>query len=51
VRTAVLFFFIGLVLFADAPAVLILFGLVDAAAALWTHYSLINDTGMSEQSE
>jgi hypothetical protein len=51
VRASVLFFFIGLVLFADAPPVLVLFGLIDAAAGLWTHYSLINDTEKTSASE
>ncbi len=39
-RTGVLLFFIGFVLFDLAPPTLILFGLVDAIAALWTFLSL-----------
>ncbi len=40
VRASVLIFFIAFVLFGSAPPVLILFGLIDAGAALWTHLSL-----------
>ena len=39
-RTAVLVFFIGFVLLDFAPPILILFGLIDAVAALWTQLSL-----------
>ena len=39
-RSSVLVFFVVFVLLDLAPAVLILFGIVDAAAALWTHLSL-----------
>ena len=40
VRIAVLIFFIAFVLLDFAPPILILFGFVDAAAALWTQLSL-----------
>lgn len=39
-RTAVLMFFIVFVLLDFAPPILILFGVVDAVAALWTQLSL-----------
>ncbi len=39
-RTSVLFFFVVFVLLGFAPAILILFGAIDAGAALWTHLSL-----------
>jgi len=39
-RTAVLIFFIVFVLLDFAPPVLILFGFIDAVAALWTQLSL-----------
>ena len=39
-RTAVLLFFITFVLAGLAPPVLVLFGLVDFAAALWTFFAL-----------
>jgi len=39
-RTAVLIFFIVLVLLDLAPPILILFGFIDAVAALWTQLSL-----------
>ena len=39
-RTSVLLFFIVFVLFDLASPILILFGAIDAAAALWTHLSL-----------
>ncbi len=42
-RLAVLCFLLAFVAFGFAPEVLILFGLVDASAALWTVYSLRND--------
>jgi len=39
-RISVLFFFIGFVIAGLAPPVLILFGVIDAAAAIWTQLSL-----------
>jgi hypothetical protein len=39
-RTAVLLFFIGLVLAGLAPPVLILFGVIDFLAAMWTALAL-----------
>ena len=39
-RTAVLVFFVAFALLDMAPLTLVLFGLVDALAALWTHRSL-----------
>ena len=39
-RISVLFFFIGFVIADLAPPVLILFGIVDAAAAIWTQVCL-----------
>ena len=39
-RSAVLLFFITFVLVGLAPPVLVLFGLVDFAAALWTFFAL-----------
>ena len=42
-RTAVLIFFIIFVLLDFASPVLILFGFIDAVAALWTHLSLRSD--------
>ena len=39
-RTGVFLFFIAFVLFDFAPPTLILFGFVDAVAALWTYLSL-----------
>ena len=39
-RSAVIVFFIVFVLLDFAPPVLILFGVIDAAAAIWTHLSL-----------
>jgi len=40
VRIAVLLFFIAFVLLGFAPPILILFGFIDAIAALWTQLSL-----------
>ena len=42
-RTAVLIFFIVFVLLDFAPAILILFGFIDAVAALWTQLSLLSE--------
>ena len=39
-RISVLFFFIAFVVAGLAPPVLILFGVIDAAAAIWTQLSL-----------
>jgi hypothetical protein len=39
-RTSVLVFFVVFVLLGFAPPALILFGIVDVAAALWTHLCL-----------
>jgi len=39
-RFAVLLFFIAFVLLEFAPPVLILFGVIDAAAAAWTGFAL-----------
>jgi hypothetical protein len=39
-RASVLIFFVVFVLLDFAPPVLILFGVIDAAAAIWTHLSL-----------
>lgn len=39
-RTSVMLFFIGFVIFGLAPPILILFGIVDAAAAYWTNHCL-----------
>lgn len=39
-RSAVLVFFVAFVVLGLAPPVLILFGVVDAAAALWTGWAL-----------
>lgn len=39
-RTGVLIFFIVFVLLDFAPPILILFGFIDAVAALWTHLAL-----------
>jgi len=39
-RISVLFFFIAFVIAGVAPPVLILFGIIDAAAAIWTQVSL-----------
>ena len=39
-RTAVFVFFISFVIADLAPPILILFGFIDAVAALWTHLSL-----------
>jgi hypothetical protein len=39
-RSSVVIFFIGFVIFGLAPPVLILFGIVDAAAAYWTNTCL-----------
>ena len=39
-RSAVLLFFIAFVIAGLAPPVLILFGIIDAAAAIWTQLSL-----------
>jgi len=39
-RSAVLLFFVAFVLLGFAPPVLILFGLIDAAAAVWTGLAL-----------
>jgi hypothetical protein len=43
-RIGVLVFFIGFVAVGLAPASLILFGVVDAAAALWTAFALRADS-------
>jgi hypothetical protein len=43
VRMSVIVFFIGFVALADAPPILIGFGAVDFAAALWTHLALGKD--------
>ena len=42
-RLSVPVFFIIFVLFGLAPPMLILFGIVDAAAAIWTHISLSSE--------
>lgn len=42
-RSAVLLFFIGFVVLGLAPPVLVLFGVVDAAAATWTAVALRAD--------
>lgn len=46
-RFGVLVVFSGLVLLAGAPAALVLFGLVDAAAATWTAVSLRRGLGLA----
>jgi hypothetical protein len=43
-RLAVPVFFIAFVLLGYAPPILILFGLIDAAAAVWTTASLRKDS-------
>lgn len=43
VRMSVIVFFIGLVVLAGAPPILIGIGAVDFAAALWTHLALAKD--------
>ncbi len=48
-RASVLGFFIAFVLLGFAPPVLILFGVVDVAAALWTHLCLRSEkTGQNK---
>jgi len=42
-RIAVLLFFIAFVVTGLAPPVLILFGVIDAAAAIWTQVSLLSE--------
>lgn len=45
VRSAVPVFFIAFVLFGSAPGMLVLFGLVDLAGALWTAAALRGSAG------
>ena len=48
-RTAVLIFFIVFVLLDFAPPILILFGFIDAVAALWTQLSLRSEKKSNSQ--
>jgi hypothetical protein len=43
-RTSVLLFFIAFVVAGLAPPALILFGLIDFAAAMWTFFAMRSDT-------
>ena len=48
-RFSVLLFFIAFVALGWAPAILILFGVIDAAAAVWTAVSLRNLGSLNSQ--
>ena len=45
-RTSVLLFFIAFVVSGLAPPVLILFGVIDFAAAMWTLFSIRSDSAI-----
>ena len=48
-RTSVLLFFIAFVIAALAPPALILFGIIDFAAAMWTLFAIRSDTVMPSE--
>jgi len=47
-RSAVLLFFIAFVIAGFAPPVLILFGVIDFLAAMWTAFALKSETAVSQ---